>query len=210
MPLPLITNVVRVAVSGQTSTGTAWANILHYRKTTGSIDAAAITALAAEIQKLYQTNASASARHLLTYCKTTTFANQVTFTPLDGTSASTVLSVNWPGTQTDDQLPAETSLVVTWRTALRGRRNRGRTYLPPFTEVNNTATGVIVSTIPAALAEQAIDHIADLTAVNWQLVVASYGGPSGTPPTTWVPYATTVTTATVSQSWDSQRRRGGK
>lgn len=52
------------------------------------------------------------------------------------------------GTSALEQLPPDTSMVVTLRTALAGRSFRGRTFLSGFTIAANTATGGIE---PAAM-----------------------------------------------------------
>jgi hypothetical protein len=51
-------------------------------------------------------------------------------TPLDGTAAATITPVNITGTNTEDPVPDSIAAIVTLRTGLAGRSNRGRMYWP--------------------------------------------------------------------------------
>lgn len=112
--------------------------------------------------------------------------------------------VDHAGLVTADVLPLSTSLCITLRTALAGRRYRGRTYLTGFAEGSNSATGTCV----AGSAENARSFIEDihgdiaLGAASLSpgdgLVVASFTGG----------FATPVTSIVVRDLvWDTQRRR---
>lgn len=44
-----------------------------------------------------------------------------------------------PGNLTGDALPPRTSFVLSWRTAVLSKRGRGRVYLPPASEADNSS-----------------------------------------------------------------------
>lgn len=57
-----------------------------------------------------------------------------------GVSASLVFPVsNVGGNTTDDAMPPNDALCITWRTGLKGAQNRGRTYLTGFAEDSGNA-----------------------------------------------------------------------
>ena len=146
-----------------------------------------------------------------------TKCNGVDYTPLDGASGSYVLPMDVPGTDTaGTSLPAECSVVATLRTPGRGRRARGRLYLPPFSKaqvasgnLSTTAQGICVVACEALLAAAAL--------AGWQWCVVSYGKSVKTDFTTprphtrvvstWSPFATPITQVTVDQKVDVMRSR---
>lgn len=199
MPLPVINNVVRVAVAGLMGGGAGhWVNVHHFLKTSGAIDTTALFALNAEIERLYAGTPYTSGLALLASCNSGTILQSCTYTPLDGSSASTVLVVSGGGSGSVESLPHEVAEVCTHRTALRGRRYRGRTYLPPVTESNTDGSGRLGGTVVSGWGFQWIGFRAGLVANNWQHVVASYLAPAvGTP----------VTSTTIDSVFDVQRRR---
>lgn len=210
MPLPVISNVARVSVSGSTSSGTQWANVQHYQRLTPPMSATNIGQLFDEIVKLYSVAYAGAPTGIpfMTPAPTSTTLTELRLTPLDGSSASTVRTVALAGTQADGTLPTEVSACMSIITGLRGRRNRGRIYLPPFSEAQNDNLGQINSTILAGLVAQAERFRSAIVALAWDIGVASYGGPSGTPPVTWTPYFTPAASFRVDPYWDTQRRRG--
>lgn len=198
MVLPVIANTVRVAVRGHSTSGQAWVNVLHFRKTSGSVDAAAITALDTEVQKLYGgASYGGGGVNLLNNTPATTYILDVTYTPLDGSSASTVKSSSAIGSGATDLLPGEAAPIMSLRTASRGRRNRGRFYLPALHEGSNDIIGGVSAGVVTAYTAQMTGFLAALTGINWQMVVASYVGST----------ATTVTTALLRTYFGSQKRR---
>jgi len=108
------------------------------------------------------------------------------------------------GAQTSPGLPGHTTLVMTHRTALRGRSFRGRTYMPGLTE-----DGVVGNTVEAArslaLGTAFNDFMADVTGAGYVFVIASrYTGNA--------PRVTGLATPVTSSGFrdnivDSQRRR---
>ncbi len=205
MPLPVITNVVRAALRGTCPSGSPWVNVLHFRKTVGTIDAASLNLLQTELVKLYGgPDYTAGFEYWMERSTTTTNLTELVFTPLDGSSASDLRVLNVVGISTLASLPSEVTACATLRTAVRGRRNRGRVYLPPFAISATDAIGNLGSTIASNLTAQGNAFRGALPALNWEWVVASYGR-SGT--ITWTPYATPITAVAINTKMDVQRRR---
>lgn len=101
-------------------------------------------------------------------------------------------------------LPLQTALVITLRTALAGRRFRGRVYLAGFAESHNTATG---SANGATAAVNFITGIKSaLTSSGLDLGVVSRPQPEL--PTPWAGQVNTVQSIVARDTaWDTQRRR---
>jgi hypothetical protein len=59
-----------------------------------------------------------------------------------------------PGTQTGEMLPTQNAIVVQLRSAQKGRRTRGRFYLPGISELNH-AGGVVTGTQQSAVSSLA-------------------------------------------------------
>lgn len=95
-------------------------------------------------------------------------------------------------------LPLPNAPIITWRTALIGRRNRGRTFFPPPTE-NEQDGGSISATLISALQDYADGAIQllELGVPQWQMVVHSEVGGTDNPVTSYV----------VRTLMGSQRRR---
>jgi hypothetical protein len=196
MPLPVITLTVRCAISGAIASGGRWANVLHFRKTSGAIDAAALNALESEVVKVYGGAAYAGGAYWLQYAKTTTTVDSIIMTPLDGTSASTFYSPAFGGLQGTDSLPPEVSEVITLRTTSRGRSYRGRIYLPAWVEADSNNGLLFAADITAVLTNYT-GFATALGVINWENVVASYLHST----------AAKVTSVTMDNKFDSQRRR---
>lgn len=57
-----------------------------------------------------------------------------------GVAAGMIFPIGMPGgNATDDALPPQCALAVTWRTGLKGKENRGRSYLTGFAEDSQVA-----------------------------------------------------------------------
>ena len=198
MPLPVITNTVRVAVRGTMPSGQRWINVWHIRKPAGPILAADITAIDGLFPRFYLGAAIGAGQFVFTQCNPAVTMEDLTYTPLDGSSASTVIAHLATGAAAGvDTLPSEVTAVMTLRTLLRGRSHRGRIYLPTFVETINTALGTILVGTAAALITQLIGVQANLVAAGYEIVVASY----------LLASATSVSTFTMDSRWDVQRGR---
>lgn len=96
------------------------------------------------------------------------------------------LNVN--GTSTGDCLPPVSAPLVSLRTGFAGRRNRGRIYMPPTSELHQVA-GVLQTTYTDAWADY-IDSMlpagGGLEFAQWQLSVWSEANNAGRPVTTYL------------------------
>lgn len=114
---------------------------------------------------------------------------------VDGPSFETLIASN--GHENSHPLPPSVALVATLRTALGGRRHRGRIYLPGYTEASNTSAGLCDSTTAAG-------SLAGLLAAKaaWfghDVRIGVFSRVANT--------ITEVTAITVNTEWDTQRRR---
>lgn len=196
MPLPIIADVMRVAVKGTAPNGHHWANILHFRKSGALTFTAAETVLDPILLSHYITP-NGGGLDWQSYAPTTSHLDSFDYTPLDGTSATRVITHTDAGSNAGEALPASVALVVTLRTGLRGRSNRGRVYTGPWNEGTNQPTGVPQAATAASVATQWTNFLTALVGSGVSLVVASYLNST----------ATDVTTCNVDTRWDTQRRR---
>jgi hypothetical protein len=210
MNLPIITNVHRNSYEGILENGTHWANVVHTRLVAGGpATVAQRQAMLTVLQHLFDLDQAGAGSRYFGSISNGTSLTFIRSTPLDGVTASIVSAVNANGVNTNDPLPGGAALCITFRTALRGRRNRGRFYIAGLTVAFNTTGGQPNSSfVSTAVNQMEATRVALLALVpSWELVVASYGGPSGTPPVSWTPYATSVSSVSADSLWDSQRRR---
>lgn len=140
---------------------------------------------------------------------------------IDIRDLNTANLVAWPstvdaaaGTGTGDPLPQEVALVVSLRTALTGRRNRGRTYLTGFDTLQVDAQGHATGALTAAaeafmLAVYAALFSSGLTMCIAQRAHAEYVSPfTGlTVPAEPAGHQTVLTMVVPDNVFDSQRRR---
>lgn len=197
MPLPVITDTMRVAVEGTAANSHHWANILHFRKTSALTYAGAIAVLDPLLLSHYSTDAGSGQSWKSTRASTWSIAD-FRYTPLDGTSVSVINTHAITGAITASEgLPANVALVVTLRTAKRGRSYRGRIYECGYTEAANQSNGAPSSADVNKASGQWNALIAALVSTGITLVVASYLHST----------ADNVTNATADTRWDTQRRR---
>lgn len=108
------------------------------------------------------------------------------------------------GTAAGDQLPPQTALCITLRTAFAGRSFRGRTYLCGMTEADNSAAGAYLGSTTA---------VAFITAIKSALVTNALDlgvihRPTEAPLPVTAGFITPVTSIVNRDSvWDTQRRR---
>lgn len=103
-----------------------------------------------------------------------------------------------PGTGAGNPLPNEVAAVVTLRTALAGRRYRGRAYFSGFIVGENSAAGAIVAGLNTALVTFMTNVQTNMAASGITLAVLSRTGSLATPVTL---------IQTRDTEWDTQRRR---
>jgi hypothetical protein len=125
-----------------------------------------------------------------------------------GVSASFVSQVGFAGGNTvDDALPPNDALCVTWRTGLKGKENRGRSYLTGFAE-DSQVSGFWIPEIQdwasGAFADALLSEFGPLGAGNYalSLIHTQSGGVRLIPPT-----ATPITSFTINNQVRSLRRR---
>lgn len=192
--LPTIANTYRVTLHWSGPGGTSAKTVMHFRRSSSTASAVA-TAVDANVTAT-----------MWNHTGTTTAVSKISVTPLDGSSATYELAVTgakWAGpTAAAEVIPAGAA-VITLRTANRGRRYRGRVFLP-FVQENNIANGVIASSVVTALQTAWENFRAAMSTASTVLVVASYGvGPHGS----WSPFATDVTSCTAQSIEGTVRRR---
>ena len=212
MPLPVIAGVVRCSARGLLASGQPWVNVLHCQYAGGASNPGAteIAALHTNLQRLWKGPVFGAGAHWLANCQSTVTMIDITYYPLDGSSLGVVLAAAAAGTSTTtDNLPAQTCSVLTLRTNTRGRRYRGRIYLPPVVEGSSTANGELLLSKTTEIIAQWTGMASAMAATQWVPVVASYGRSelkNGTV-STWSPFATPITSVTMDVKFDVQRRR---
>jgi len=134
MPLPVIADVFRCAFEWEhVGTNQSAVNVMHFSgpgKTAANVQ----TALLAHVDA-----------RMFAPVRNSCDVKNATITPLDGSTASLVTGpmAGWVGgATTGDTIPG-TSAVVSLRSALRGRSNRGRVFLP-FISESAQADGLLV------------------------------------------------------------------
>ena len=143
---------------------------------------------------------------------------QLSITPLDGTSATDLYSVSgtkWTGGTASVDFVPQVAAVVSLRTAERGRRRRGRAFIPFIGEqyISNGAITTAVSTAQAGWDA----FLAAMTTGSYPMHIASYGhsyhksgghgGPITYTPVTWPADSRAVTRATYETMLGTMRPR---
>lgn len=138
------------------------------------------------------------------------FVNDIRIQDLfPGVAAGLVFPVGAAGgNATDDALPPQCALTVTWRTGLKGKENRGRSYLTGFAEDSQT-TGYWIPEIQTwaqtEFADQLIASYAppDGGAYALSVIHTQSGGVRLSPPT-----ATPIISYSIHNEVRTLRRRG--
>lgn len=132
--------------------------------------------------------------------------------PIIGSATATAL-----GTGVGAPLPDETAAVITLRTALVGRANRGRLFIPGWNITAAAAGGVMVAGMVTALTNWAATIVGALSGQGYTLVIGQRQRVAYTSPVTGRQFgprpanSVPVTSLQVRDNhWDSQRRRGLK
>src|SRR4029453_13463983 len=166
-PLPTIAGVCRVAVSGLTSSNQKWVNVHHLQyadgaSTPGVTEIAAADALLA---RLYTGTAFASGAAWMTLVASNFSVQQTDWTVLDGTSLGYTFAHAANGSLGTGSLPPECSPVLTLLTGRRGRRFRGRIFLPAPAAFQITTLGVLSAGVPTTISAQYTGMSAALSAI---------------------------------------------
>jgi len=202
---PAIGDVVRLTVQG-TMQGSTVMYGHHFRaKSVPGTFAGLATAYQTQIIPLLTAATSAEVTWLrITVAATKVGGDETLNFPLP---AATI------GLITGDALPGQNSMLVSVHTGTRGRRHRGRFYVPGVSETSSTGGRIIGAQLTAlnALAEGLQSNFTGSGNVNWELVVYSPVSPPYTPPPPPKLKADTLTTAVNDLVADSvivtQRRR---
>src|SRR5262245_53980312 len=145
--------------------------------------------------------------------------NQIGLRSINVASQRELIGTHTPvaGTDATALLPLQVSFCVTLRTALAGRRFRGRTYIPGFAQVSNTVQGGATAAVRTAAVAFVNGIRTSLLASGYTLGVISRPVWTETPPGSdqWVltrPGLITDVLATDGVEgrdlrWDTQRRR---
>jgi hypothetical protein len=187
-PLPVIPDTFRVAFNWKAGTQTA-VNVMHFRAATSGV---APTDVATSISTV-----SAGA-----------FIDSLDVTPLDGSSAAVLFPLGnvapFVGHQPGDMVP-NVAVIAKYTTGLRGRDNRGRSFLP-FIGEGAITNGFLLGPSQAAMETAWRNFEAALTTavpVPLHHVVASYDRAHAGAGA----HANNVTTMFIELALGTQRRR---
>lgn len=121
-----------------------------------------------------------------------------------------------PGTGSGSALPDEVAVALTLRTALAGRANRGRSYVPNWNTSALGAGNVVAAGAVTALSNWGATYLTALSANGYTLVIgqkarAAYMGSTGTNHPARPAGSVPVTQVICRDNhWDTQKRRGLK
>ncbi len=171
MPFQAVPLCRSVVVNGTQGDGDPWAMVFH-RDQAADLDQATADADGTFFLTEFW-NPLIGAFH------TSTLMTSVVCTDLrtEGAPQFTATTVsNVPGTDTHVPLAPQTAAMISWRTALRSRSGRGRTYMPPMTA--NVSDGGVTAGMIALVAE----FIADVVGLADFNIVSRYSGTDKTIP----------------------------
>ena len=219
MALPSIPGVVRAAVLGKTDGGGNFVNVWHWRYAGGASapGTVEIDSLHSVFTRIYSGTAYTTGVPWFGICTAGVSLTNVVYTVLDGQALAYEKAASGTGLTSGPPLPPEVALCLTLRTQFRGRRYRGRIYLPASTTGGSvyTSSGQLSSGAQTNLLTQINGVFSAAAALQWKPVVASYGKSLVKDPNdkydkievTWAPFATDIATVTTNGVFDVQRRR---
>jgi len=202
--LPTIADTFRCALKWSHTNGQTAVNVMHIH---------APTKTPADVASGLDANVTAA---MWGFVNVGASVNELQVTKLDGSSATYLLAVSgakWTGGTTSGDFTPALAMCVSARTGLRGRRNRGRLYLPYISESvasNGSASSAVTS------CQSAWDtFLSTMTAAGLTPCIASYGFSQYRKGTTvitntWTPTQNAITKYTVESILATQRRRQGR
>jgi len=175
-------------------------NVLHYRTTALAGGGVGLGTLATELSALL----APLYKDLL--CEEATYEGVSVrkINPVPAVPPAQAVDDDGPGTVTGESLPTQVCGIITKRTALAGRRYRGRIYLPFPGEADNTNAQTPI----AAYATRAADLITVLDATQ---VFGAMGVTTTIQPVLWSKFYgsyTAIVKHDFRSKWANQRRRG--
>lgn len=208
-----IPNCAQITLIWAPASGILTHNVLHGRYAGGF---AGTVAQANSIRTAL--TGSAAWTTLATFLATTTQLAFVTIRDVNSEDQPIFSSDNGgaPGSSASPELPDEVSLVITKRTALIGRENRGRIYVPGWATNSLGSGNTVAAAAVTALQTWANTISGALAAQGYTFVIGhrhrlAYTTPHGTPVEERPKGSVPITSLVVRDNhWDSQRRRGLK
>jgi hypothetical protein len=205
--------VAEIGILWNLASGKQGHNVLHGRYT-GAF--AGTVAQANSICTALTTGAPYTA--LATHLANTTAIAGVTIRDINSPNQALISSTVFgtAGTGAGNALPNEVALCITAHTALAGRANRGRIYIPGWNTASVDVTNVALPAVVTDLQNWANTIQNALNAQGYQMCIAqparaAYTGSTGTPHPARPAGSTPVSSLFVRDNhWDSQRRRGLK
>lgn len=166
-----------------------------------------VAAMDAHLARLYTGTIYTGGIAWLTDCPPSTTIAQIDYTILNGTALGITINHVAAG-PSGTSMPSEVAAVLTLGTNTRGRRYRGRVYMPPLQASMLQSNGQMLAAKATNTRTQYLGMLAALAALQWVPVVASYGhGTLHGVPVTWTPFATDITDVRMDPILDVQRRR---
>jgi hypothetical protein len=180
-----------------------------------------INALDALLARIYTGAVFTTGATWLSICPTGTTLIDATYYVLNGSATPYVINHAAAGAGGAGTVPSEVAQVLTLRTGVRGRRSRGRMYLPAWGSVSLAAGGNLIATAITNFLTQVNGVNTALATPLWELGVASYGSSWNRGPhnphgaatlSSWTPFFTPVAVPpgqpfTMDAKPDVQRRR---
>jgi hypothetical protein len=210
----VIPSCAQIVLNWSLADGKAGHNVIYGRYTGGF---AGTVSQATAIHTALSTGAQWTA--MAAYLTTTTILQSVTIRNVAVQDQPLIASTSTaaPGTGAGLGLPTETAVCVTERTALTGRSNRGRVYLPGMVATAVGAGDTIPNAVMTAITNWAGTLLSALAASGYALVIGQKQRGAYTSPITGRAFparaanSVPVTSLLVRDNhWDSQRRRGLK
>ena len=209
----LVPSCAEIVIGWNLPGGKVAANVLHGRYT-GAF--AGTVAQANTILTALTTGTPATT--LFTHMSTATAIARLTIRDVNSANQALISAVGAPliGTGAGNAMPNEVALVVTERTALAGRANRGRMYIPGWIVSSVAADNTAITAVVTDLQAWANTVQNALNSAGYQLVIGqparqAYTGTTGTNHPARAAGSTTVQSLQVRDGhFDSQRRRGLK
>lgn len=211
MPLPFAANAAEFRIRYVSATGLEALNVLRCMRTAGgAFDAADIGTVTGILSAAWTTE-------LAPVISEEVFLADIIGTGLDAANSvqlKTSVNANGDILAGDSQLlPFQTSALINWRTATRGKSFRGKTFLVGFTEQHSIGGQVQAAVLNAANA-WALEVRTNLDAAGLPLAIVSYytgGDKNADPPVPSqervVPVVTEVADGACDFNWKTQRRR---